>query len=327
MIRYTVRRLLWMVVVLLGVSLIVFSLIFLSPGDPIRLMLGEDPDPDTIERLRQHYGLDEPFHVQYFLWLGNALQGDLGRSIRQRAPVADLVLSRIGATIELAAASVLLAMVIGIPLGVLAAVRRGGWLDSGSMALSLVGVSMPNFWLGLVLLSYVALNVAWVPVFGRGPAFTQAVTALFTAGDPGPLWDSVRHLLLPATALGTAIAGLVTRLTRSSLLEVLAHDYVRTARAKGLREGRVVNRHALRNALLPVITVVGLQFGFLLGGAITTEVVFAWPGAGRLIVDAIRQRDFPIVQGGVLLVAASFVLINLLVDLSYAMLDPRIRYD
>ncbi len=327
MIRYTVRRLLWMVVVLLGVSLIVFSLVFLSPGDPIRLMLGEDPDPETIERLRQHYGLDEPFHVQYFLWLGNALQGDLGRSIRQRVPVASLVLSRIGATIELAAASVLLAMVLGVPLGVLAAVRRGGWLDSGSMMLSLVGVSMPNFWLGLVLLSYVALNIAWVPVFGRGPAFTQGVAALFTTGDVGPLWDSLRHLLLPAAALGTAIAGLVTRLTRSSLLEVLAHDYVRTARAKGLREGRVVNRHALRNALLPVITVVGLQFGFLLGGAITTEVVFAWPGAGRLIVDAIRQRDFPIVQGGVLLIAASFVLINLLVDLSYALLDPRIRYD
>jgi ABC-type dipeptide/oligopeptide/nickel transport system permease component len=325
--QYTLRRLFSLIFILLGVSIIVFMLVHLAPGDPVRLMLGEEATPEDVARLNRLYGFDQPLPVQYFRWLGNALQGDLGDSIRQRLPVTQLIWERMGATIELALASLLLAILVGIPLGVLAAVRRNSWIDFGSMIAALVGVSAPNFWVGLILLSGVALHVGWLPLFGRGPSFVDGVVALFTQATLGPLWDSIRYLILPAFALGTSIMALITRLTRSSLLEVLGRDYVRTARAKGVIGFWVVYRHALRNALLPVITIIGVQFGALLGGAIVIEVVFAWPGVGRLIVNAISQRDFPVVQGSVLMLAVIFALVNLIVDLSYSLLNPRIRYD
>jgi len=326
MLKYVVRRIFSLVFILLGVSVIVFLLVHLAPGDPVRIMLGEDATLADVERLNRIYGFDRPLPVQYMIWLGNALQGDLGTGIRSRLPVTTLVFERMPATIELAVWSLALAIGVGIPLGVLSAVRRNSWIDFGSMFGALVGVAAPNFWVGLILLSQVALHVSWLPIGSRGPSFPDAMWALFTQADPGVLWDHFRYILLPALALGTSIMALITRLTRSSLLEVLNRDYVRTARAKGLRGLNVVYGHALKNALLPVITVVGVQFGALLGGAITIEVVFAWPGVGRLIVNAIAQRDFPVVQGAVLLLAVVFAVVNLLVDLSYSLVNPRIRY-
>ena len=327
MLQFTIRRLISLIPVVLGASIIIFMLVHLAPGDPIRMMLGEDAEPAEVERLNAIYGFDRPLPLQHVTWLGNAVTGDFGQSLRQRTAVTELVFERMGATIELAAASLLLAILLGIPLGVIAATNRNTWIDWGSMIISLVGVSMPNFWLGLLLLGGVALHVEWLPIFGRGPSFAEGVTQLFTAGTIVPLWDSLRHLLLPALALGTSIMALVTRLMRSSLLEVLNRDYVRTAQAKGLAQQRVIYKHALRNALLPVITVVGVQFGSLLGGAVVTEAVFAWPGIGRLIIQAISARDFPVVQGSILLLTLAFVLVNLLVDLSYGLFNPRVRYD
>lgn len=326
MLKYVVRRLFSLVFILLGVSVLVFLLVHLAPGDPVRIMLGEEATQADIDRLNRVYGFDRPLPVQYGLWLWNAVQGDLGTSIRQQLPVGTIILERMPATLEMAMWSLGLAILIGVPLGVLSAVRRNTWVDFGSMFVALVGVAAPNFWVGLLLLSQVALHVPWLPIGGRGPAFGDAIWALVTQANAVPLWDHVRYVLLPALALGTSIMALITRLTRSSLLEVLNRDYVRTARAKGLRGFQVVYGHALKNALLPVITVVGVQFGALLGGAIVIEVVFSWPGVGRLIVNAISQRDFPVVQGSVLMLAAVFAFVNLLVDLSYSLVNPRIRY-
>lgn len=327
MLQFTLRRLISLIPVIIGASIIIFMLVHLSPGDPIRMMLGEDAEQSEVERLNAIYGFDQPKPVQYVLWLGKALTGDFGHSLRQRAPVTMLVWERMGATLELAVASLVLAIIIGIPLGILAATHRNSWIDFSSMIISLLGVSLPNFWLGLMLLSGVALHVSWIPIFGRGPSFFEAMGTLFSTGSFQGLWDSLRYLLLPALALGTSIMALVTRLMRSSMLEVLNRDYVRTAQAKGLGHQRVIYKHALRNALLPVITVVGVQFGSLLGGAVVTEAVFAWPGIGRLIVQAISARDFPVVQGSILMLTLIFVLVNLLVDLSYGLFNPRVRYD
>ncbi len=326
MLKYIVRRLFSLVFILLGVSIIVFMLVHLAPGDPVRIMLGEDATEADVERLNRIYGFDRPLPVQYFIWLGNALRGDLGTGIRSQLPVTLLIMERMPATIEMAVWSLVLAIGVGIPLGVLSAVRRNSWIDFGSMFAALVGVAAPNFWVGLILLSQIALHVAWLPIGSRGPSFPDALWAIVTRLDFVVFWDHFRYVLLPALALGTSIMALITRLTRSSLLEVLNRDYVRTARAKGLRPVKGVYGHALKNALLPVITVVGVQFGALLGGAIVIEVVFAWPGVGRLIVSAISQRDFPVVQGSVLMLAVVFALVNLLVDLSYSLINPRIRY-
>ncbi len=324
---YVLKRLISLAITLLGVSVIVFLLVHLSPGDPIRIMLGEQARPEDVQRLTELYGFDEPLPVQYVRWMAAAVQGDLGDSIRSGTPVIELVAQRLPATIELAVVALILAVVIGIPLGVLAAVTRNSPIDLASMGLALVGVAAPNFWIGLILLSTVASNVGWIPAFGRGPGVVEAFGAGLTEFRWGPLLDAGRHLLLPSLAIGTSIMAIITRMTRSSLLEVLGLDYVRTARAKGVRRAVVTVRHALRNAILPVVTVVGLQFGFLLGGAIVTETVFAWPGIGRLIVDSIAQRDFPVVQGSILMLAVVFVFVNLLVDLSYGLINPRIRYD
>ena len=325
--KYIIRRLLNLILILIGVSIIVFMLVHFAPGDPVRIMLGEDASPAEVERLRENYGLDQPLHIQYFRWAGNVLQGDLGTSIRQRRPVTELIFARMGATIELALMGMLISTIIAIPLGIIAAIKRSSWIDFSTMVLALLGVSMPSFWIGLMLLTHVALPIEFLPLFGRGPSLFVGIGSIFTTASFSTLINAVRFLILPAISLGVIQTALLTRLTRSSMLDVLKADYIRTARSKGLGERVVVTKHALRNALLPVVTVLGIRLGAMIGGAIIIEVVFSWPGVGRLIYNGISQRDFPIVQAGTLLLAVAFSMANLLVDISYAYLNPRIRYD
>jgi peptide/nickel transport system permease protein len=302
---YTIRRLVLLVPVLFGVSIVSFSLLHLIPGDPAVILAGADASPGTIQRVREEFGLDAPLPVQYVRYIGHAVQGDLGVSIRTRDPVAQTLLSRLQVTVELTVASVLVALVLGVLAGVIAATHQGSWLDAGIMVLALAGLSVPSFWLGLLLLQIFAGTLGWLPAGGSG---------------------TPQHLLLPALVLGTSGAAVVARMTRGSMLEVVRQDYVRTLRAYGLPERLVVYRHALRNALNPVVTVVGLQFGVLMAGAVVVETVFSLPGLGRLMVNSIFNRDYPVIQGGMLLLAVTFVLVNLLTDLAYAVINPRIRY-
>jgi peptide/nickel transport system permease protein/oligopeptide transport system permease protein len=303
---YLARRVLAVVPVLFGVTLAVFSMLFLVPGDPVKMMLAEFvTNPDQVERMRAELHLDEPIVVQYGRFVGGALRGDLGTSIRSRRPVTTEIGENVASTMQLALASMAVAVAIGVPLGLLAALWRNSWLDVGAMVVALLGVSMPSFWLGLLLILVFSLHLAWFPATGGG---------------------DLAHLVLPALTLGTIASAIIARLTRSSMLEVLGQDYVRTAQAKGLAWWGVVVRHALKNALIPVITIFGLQFGNLLAGAVIVETVFSRPGLGRLIVGGILSKDFPLVQGTVLVVATSYVLINVLVDVAYAVVDPRIRY-
>jgi ABC-type dipeptide/oligopeptide/nickel transport system permease component len=291
--------------VLFGVTLAVFSMLFLVPGDPVKIMLAEFvTTPDQIAQMRAQLHLDEPVLKQYGRFVGNALRGDLGVSIRSRRPVAAEITENIGSTGQLALASMLVAIGLGVPLGLVAALGRNSWLDVAAMVVALLGVAMPSFWLGFLLIFVFSLHLGWLPATGGG---------------------DLPHLVMPAVALGMIAAAIIARLTRSSMLEVLGQDYVRTARAKGLGSGSVVVRHALRNALIPVVTVFGLQFGNLLAGAVIVETVFSRPGLGRLIVGGILAKDFPLVQGTVLFVAAAYVLINVVVDVAYAYVDPRIR--
>jgi len=301
---YLARRILAVVPVLFGVTLAVFSMLFLVPGDPVKMMLAEFvTSPDQIAEMRAQLHLDEPLPQQYGRFVANALRGDLGTSIRSRRPVATEIAENVASTAQLALASMAIAVAIGVPLGLLAALFRT-WLDVGSMVVALLGVSMPSFWLGLLLIFVFSLHLAWFPATGGG---------------------DLLHLVLPSLTLGTIASAIIARLTRSSMLEVLGQDYVRTARAKGLAWWGVVVRHALKNALIPIITIFGLQFGNLLAGAVIVETVFSRPGLGRLIVGGILAKDFPLVQGTVLFVAASYVMINVLVDFAYAFVDPRIR--
>jgi peptide/nickel transport system permease protein len=311
---YLLRRLAAMVPVLVVVSVVVFSLIHLTPGDPVAIMLREESDPATLAALRHQLGLDRPLPVQYATWLYRAARGELGRSIRTNQPVTEAIRERLPVTFTLAAVATVLALAVAVPAGILSAVRRHSVADAAGTLAALSGVSLPNFWLAILLIFLFSVTLGWLPPIGW-------VNPL---RDP---WGGLRSLVLPAITLGTAMAAVVMRMTRSSLLEVLQLEFVRTARAKGLEERAVIVRHALRNALVPVVTVAGLQAGALLGGAIITETIFALPGVGRLLVDAIFQRDFPIVQGVVLFLALNFLLVNLAVDLAYAWLDPRIRYD
>ena len=304
--RFLLRRLGLLVLVVLGIVTIVFLIIHLIPGDPIEVMLGETALPADREALRHALGLDRPVLKQYGRYLSGLLQGDLGNSIHTRRPVAALLAERIPATLELTFASLLIALVIAIPAGVLAAARARSWFDRSSMLGALLGVSIPNFWLGPMLIVLFSLQLGWLPASGR---------------------SGISHLILPAVTLGTALAAILTRMTRASLLEVLPKDFVQTARAKGLREVWVLMRHALRNALIPIITLTGLQCGALLSGAIITETIFAWPGVGRLILQAIATRDYPLVQGCVLVFALGYVGVNLVADLLYAWSDPRVRYN
>jgi len=311
---FLLRRLLLVGPVLLGVSIVVFAVLHLSPGDPAEIMLGPQATHDDVTRLRTELGLDEPLPVQYARWMGRVLQGDLGRSLWMKRPVLGEVLRRFQATMVLAASALLLSTLGGIALGVLSAARRNSPLDRLSALASLFGASMPSFWLGIVLMVIFALWLGWLPASG-----------MFAPYGGGGAGDLLRHLVLPTITLAAASLTIIARLTRSTMLDVLGQDYVRTARAKGVRESFVVVRHALRNALIPTVTVVGVQAGYLLGGAVLTETVFAWPGVGTLMVQGILARDFPLVQGCVLVIALGFVLVNLAVDVLYAALDPRIR--
>ena len=305
MLTYVGRRILAVVPVLFGVTLAVFSMLFLVPGDPVKIMLAEFvTTPDQIAQMRAQLHLDEPVLKQYGRFVTSALRGDLGVSIRSRRPVAAEITENIGSTGQLALASMLVAIGLGVPLGLLAALGRNSWLDVAAMVVALLGVAMPSFWLGFLLIFVFSLHLGWLPATGGG---------------------DLPHLVMPAVALGMIAAAIIARLTRSSMLEVLGQDYVRTARAKGLGGGSVIVRHALRNALIPVVTVFGLQFGNLLAGAVIVETVFSRPGLGRLIVGGILAKDFPLVQGTVLFVAAAYVLINVVVDVAYAYVDPRIR--
>ena len=305
MLIYLARRVLAVVPVLFGVTLAVFSMLFLVPGDPVKMMLAEFVTmPDQIARMRAELHLDEPIVMQYGRFVGGAIRGDLGTSIRSRRPVTTEIGENVGSTMLLAATAMVVAVAVGVPLGLIAALSRNSWLDVGSMAVALLGVSMPSFWLGLLLIFVFSLHLAWFPATGGG---------------------DLAHLVLPALTLGTIASAIIARLTRSSMLEVLGQDYVRTARAKGLAWWGVVVRHALKNALIPVITIFGLQFGNLLAGAVIVETVFSRPGLGRLIVGGILAKDFPLVQGTVLFIATAYVLINVLVDVAYAVVDPRIR--
>ena len=306
MLTYLARRLLAVIPVLFGVTLAVFSMLFLVPGDPVKMMLAEFvTSPAQIEQMRAQLHLDEPILKQYGRFVGNALRGDLGTSIRSRRAVSTEIGENVGSTAQLALASMAVAVAMGVPLGLMAALLRNSWLDAGSMVVALLGVSMPSFWLGLLLIFTFSLHLGWFPATGGGD-----------------LW----HLVLPSVTLGMIASAIIARLTRSSMLEVLGQDYVRTARAKGLAWWGVVVRHALKNALIPVITIFGLQFGNLLAGAVIVETVFSRPGLGRLIVGGILAKDFPLVQGTVLFVATVYVMINVLVDITYAFVDPRIRF-
>ena len=303
MFRYLVRKVFHTLFVALGVVTLVFVALRLS-GDPAATMLPGDATVDELAALRRTLGLDRPLHLQYVAFLGSAVRGDFGESFRHQQPAFGLVLERLPATLELAFAALVLAIVVALPLGVLAAVYRGRVADVLAMSFAVVGQATPYFWMGIMLILVVSVELGWLPTSGRGG------------------WQ---HLILPAVTLGTHFAASLARLTRTSLLEVLGQNFVTTARAKGLAEGSVILRHALKNAAVPVVTLIGLQFGTLLGGAVVTETIFAWPGVGRLAVQSIFVRDYPVVQAGVLVLALSFVALNLLVDLLYGALDPRIR--
>ena len=329
---YIAKRLLQLVAILFGVSVLVFLMLRMIPGDPAQLLLGEFANPEELARLRTQLGLDRSLPLQYGIYLQNLLQGDLGNSIRTNTPVAMEIWGRLLATLELSLAAMFISTVVGVGAGVVSAVRPHSAWDYGAMLMALVGVSMPIFWLGLMLIYLFAVKYPLLPMMGRLPMGLEvpAVTGLVVvdaliAGRFGVLWEASRHLLLPALTLATIPMAVVARITRSAMLEVLSKDYVRTARAKGLSEPVVILRHALRNAFLPVVTVLGLNLGLLLGGAVLTETIFSWPGLGRYVVDSLMGRDYAAVQGCILVFAAMMAVINLVVDLIYVLLDPRIR--
>jgi len=316
MITFLLRRFLTAIPVLLGVSILVFSMLHLTPGDPVQLMLSggggggsggsQGASAEAVEALRKELGFDRPIWEQYLTWMGNVLQGDLGRSIWSNQKVTEMIFAQIGSTIQLTLAGLGIAIILGIVLGIAAAMRPHSWFDTLTMGFASLGVSMPSFWLGLVLIYIFSLHFGWVPATGTG---------------------GVKRLILPAFTLGLEASAVIARLVRSSMLEIMRQEYITTARAKGLRETAVVTRHALRNAMIPVITIVGLQFGALLSGAVIIETVFARQGIGRLTITAINGKDFPLVQGIILLVASIYVVVNLLTDLLYGFLDPKIRYE
>lgn len=304
MYKYIIKRLALLLPVLIGVSFIVFTIMYFTPGDPAQIILGENATEEALANLREEMGLNDSFFVQYSRFIINAVQGDFGRSYQSNRVVFDEIFSRFPATLQLAGIGVLLSVLIGIPVGVISATKQYSFFDNTSMVLALIGVSMPNFWQGLMLIMLFSVWLGILPSGGYGD------------------WT---YFILPAITLGTSSAGSIARMTRSSMLEVIRQDYIRTARAKGVLEKNVVYKHALKNALIPIITVVGLQFGYLLGGAVLTETVFSWPGIGRLLVDSIKQKDTPMVQGLVVFIAVTFSIVNLCIDILYSYVDPRIK--
>ncbi len=313
MVRYIIQRLIGAVGVLILISIIVFTMVRLIPGDPITIMLGENLTPEVKERLVQKWGLDRPVYLQYFSWMSNVVRGNFGDSIRTGESVSGLIADRIPATLILAGGALFIAILIGIPAGVIAAYRRNTWIDFGSMLVALGGLCIPSFWLGLLLMLLFSIRLNLLPVSG------------YVSPIEDPL-QSLKHLIMPCLALGIGLSASISRMTRSAMLDVLDQDYVRTARAKGLSERATVLGHAMRNAMLPTITVIGLQLGYLLGGSVIIEEIFSYPGIGQLLIFAINNRDYSLVQGVILIFAVTFVMVNLLIDLSYAYLDPRIRY-
>ena len=304
MLKFSMKRLVYLVLVLVGVSFLVFLLLYMTPGDPVRMMLGESATPEAQAELRLELGLDDPFLVQYGRYIKNiVVHQDLGTSYSTRRPVLDEIMTVFPNTVKLATAAIIIAVILGTFLGIVSAVKQNSLLDNAVMVLALIGTSAPIFWIGILMIILFSVNLGWLPPSGFG---------------------SFKQLIMPALALGMQSTAVVARMTRSSMLEVIRQDFVKTARAKGQKESVVIMKHVFRNALIPVITVVGLQFGTLLGGAMLTEVVFSIPGVGRLMIEAIKQRDFPIVQGSVLFVAACFSLVNLAVDLLYAVVDPKV---
>jgi dipeptide transport system permease protein len=334
---FLLKKLATLVPTLLGVTLAAFALIRLIPGDPIEIMVGERRlDAAAHAALMQQLGLDQPLPAQYLRYLGALLQGDLGKSLATREPVAAEFAVLFPATLELAGAALLLALCVGLPLGMAAALRRGSWFDQAVMATATVGNSMPVFWWGLILIMFFSVGLQWTPVSGRvgieydidpvtGFMLADAALADLRGQESGAWVSALLHLALPAVVLGTIPMAVIARMTRSSMLEVLREDYMRTARAKGLAPARVVVIHGLRNALIPVVTVLGLQVGSLLGGAVLTETIFSWPGIGKWLIDAIGRRDYPVVQAGILISALIFIAVNLVVDLLYGVINPRIR--
>lgn len=305
MLRYILRRLLMLLPVILGVTLITFTMLYFTPGDPARLTLGEQAGAEQLEQFRELHGLNDGYFVRFFNYVKNAvLHQDMGFSYRTGQPVFDEILLRFPATLKLAGLGVLVAVLIGIPVGIISATKQYSIFDNISMIGALIGVSMPNFWQGMLLILLFSVHLGWLPSSG------------FTT------W---KQMILPVITIGTSTAAIITRMTRSSMLEVVRQDYIRTARAKGQKESTIINRHALGNAMIPIVTVIGLQFGYLLGGAVLTESIFSIPGVGKLMVDSIKTKDYPIVQGGVLFIAVTFSVVNLFIDILYAFLDPRIR--
>lgn len=333
MLKYIFKRIALLIPVLIGVSIMVFVVMHIFTSDPASIILGQHATADQIAKLRQTLGLNDPLYMQYWHFLKDALGGNLGDSLITKTSVSKELLSRFPATIELALAAIILASIFGIVIGVISAVKQNSIADYLSMVAALLGVSMPIFWLGLILIVIFAVQLRWLPVSGRIQIGLEPdhVTGLYlidslVTGNMTAFMDALKHIALPAIALASYSTAIIARMTRSTMLEIISQDYIRTARAKGLFEGAVVIIHALKNAMIPIITVIGLQLGSLLGGAVLTETVFAWPGVGSFTVEAIMKSDYPIVQGAVLMMATVFVLVNLIVDILYAYLDPRIKY-
>lgn len=303
--KYILRRLLLLIPVILGVTFVIFSMMYFTPGDPAQIMLGESAKPEDVAKLREELGLDDPYLTQFVRYIKKAVvDQDIGTSYSTKRPVAQEITNRFPTTLKLAACSILIAVALGIPIGIISATKQYSIFDNVTMVLALIGVSMPNFWQGLLLILLFSVNLRWLPSSG---------------------FSTWKHMILPAVTIGTSTTAIIARMTRSSMLEVIRQDYIRTARAKGQVESKVINHHALKNALIPIITVIGIQFGYLMGGAVLTESIFAVPGVGRLMVQSIKERDFPVVQGSVLFIAIAFSLVNLVVDILYAFVDPRIR--
>lgn len=334
MLRFLIRRLFFLIFIIFGVSILVFVSVRLLPGDPAQVMLGERATPESLANLRIKLGLDKPWFVQYMYYIGNVVQGDLGTSIISNNSVMSDILKKFPATIELAFGSMIIATLVGVSAGILAAVYRNSWIDNIVMVGALTGVSMPIFWLGLILMLIFSSYLELLPLSGRMDITSDidSVTNFYLIdtllkGDFEAFGDVVKHLILPSVTLSTVPTAIIARMTRASMLEVLSQDYIKTAYAKGVKKSKVVLHHGLRNALIPIVTITGLQLGMLLSGAVLTESVFSWNGLGSYVVNAVGSRDFPVIQGCVLVFAITFVLINLLVDLSYFIIDPRVRAD
>lgn len=324
MLSYIAKRILSIIPLAAGIIVLTFIILRLTPGDPALIALGSDATPEQVEALRNELGLNAPLWRQLVDYFANIVTGDLGTSISLKMPVSDAIFARLGATVELAVVALVISVVIGLTLGIVAALRPGSPVDIAAMLFAQLGVSMPVYWSGVLLVMFFAVQMGVLPSIGRGEPFHEAFWALLT-GNPAPIVDSLSHIILPAVALGANSAAIISRLVRATMLEVLGEDYVRTAKAKGLLPARVVIGHALRNAMLPIISVIGLRFGMLLSSSIVTETIFAWPGLGQLTINAIGQRDFPLIQGIILTFGIIYALINLVVDICYAVFDPRVR--